>query len=86
LDNINHGFNAPFPCGVKINAGDGRKDIEAFRLAPKAKEAVAVREIFRGDAFERCAKLGKRGMRRLRRMAGSAFMKRSRSFVKRGCE
>jgi hypothetical protein len=79
-------FNAPFPCGVKINAGNGRKNIEViFRVAPKAKEAVAVREIFRADAFERCAKLGKRGIGRLR-VFGSGFMKRSMSFVKRGCE
>lgn len=57
---INDGFNAPLPCRVKIDAGNGRKDIEAFRLAPKTKEAVPVGEIFRGDAFERCAKFGER--------------------------
>jgi len=40
--------------------------IEAFRLAPKAKETVAVGEIFRADTLERCAEIGKGGIGRLR--------------------
>ena len=50
----------------KSTPGMAGKNIEAFRLAPKAKEAVAVGEIFRADTLERCAELGKRGIGRLR--------------------
>jgi hypothetical protein len=47
------------------NLRNSRKNIEAFRLAPKAKETVAVGEIFRDDAFERRAEAGERGVGRL---------------------
>jgi hypothetical protein len=43
-----------------------KEEYQAFRLAAKAKEASGVGEIFRGDSFERCAKLGKRGKSCLR--------------------
>jgi hypothetical protein len=35
------------------NTGDGWQDIEAFRLTAKAKETVAVGEIFRADPLLR---------------------------------
>jgi hypothetical protein len=49
----------------QIHAGDGRKDIEASRIAAKPKETVAVGEVFPSDALERYAELGKRGIGRL---------------------
>jgi hypothetical protein len=63
---INHGFQSPFPCRVKLDAGNGRQNIEAFRVAAKPEKAVGVGEVFRADALERCAKLGKCGISRLR--------------------
>ena len=50
----------------KSTPGMVGKNIEAFRVTSKTKEAVAVGEIFRADALERCAELGKRGIGRFR--------------------
>jgi hypothetical protein len=58
---INHDFDAPFPCRVKIDAGDPWKDIDAFRASPEPKEAAGVGEVVRANALERYAELGKRG-------------------------
>jgi hypothetical protein len=80
---VDHTLNPPFPCGVEIDAGDIGKNIEAMGIAPKTKETAALREVFWTNALERCFELGERGIRRS--FAGAAFMKRSISFVKRGC-
>ena len=57
---VKHSFNPAFPCGVKINARQVGENIEATRIASKTKEAAAIGEFLRADAFERCAKRGKR--------------------------
>jgi hypothetical protein len=59
---VKHAFNPAFPCGVKINARQVGENIEASRIASKTKEAAAIGEFFRANAFERCAKRGKRGI------------------------
>jgi hypothetical protein len=33
---VDHTFNSSFPCGIKINALDIGKNIEAARIAPEA--------------------------------------------------
>jgi hypothetical protein len=63
---VNHPFNPAFPCGVKIDARKVGENIEASRIAAKTKEAAAVCEFLRANAFERCAKFGKRIIHRLR--------------------
>jgi hypothetical protein len=65
---INHAFNPSFPCGVKINAWKIGENIEAPWFAAKTKEAAAICEFFRANAFGRCAEPGKRcvGCGRLR--------------------
>ncbi len=63
---INRGFNPSFPCGVKIDAGDVGKNIDAVRIMSKTEETAAVCEILRANALAPCAELGKRGIRRLR--------------------
>jgi hypothetical protein len=57
---VKHSFNPALPCGVKINARQVGENIEASRIAPKTKEAAAIGEFLRANAFERCAKRGKR--------------------------
>jgi len=69
---VNHAFNAPFPCRVKIDARKIGKNIEAARVAPKTKKAAAVGKFLRSNALERCTELGKRIVCRLR-ISGVSF-------------
>src|ERR1035438_475786 len=59
---VQHSFNAAFPCGVKIDARQAGDNVEASRIASKAKEAAGIGEFLRANAFQRCAERGKRGV------------------------
>ena len=62
---VNHALNPPFPCGVKIDAGDIGKN-QAARVMSETKEAATLCQVFRANVLERCAKLGERVICRLR--------------------
>jgi hypothetical protein len=57
---IEHSFNPAFPCCIEIHARKVGQNIEAVWIASKTKEAAAIGEVLRANAFERCAKPGKR--------------------------
>lgn len=63
---VNHAFDPPLPCGVKINARKIGKNIHASWIASKTKEAGAVCELLRPNAFQRYAEFGKRRVSCLR--------------------
>ena len=46
---VNRAFNAPPPCGVKIDAGDVGNNINAARVVSEAKKAAAVGKILRAE-------------------------------------
>lgn len=62
----NNCFNAPFPCGIKIDPRNRRRNIETVWLPPKTKKAFAVLKVLRANASERGAELGERPTDRLR--------------------
>ncbi len=53
---VDHAFNPSFPWGVKIDAWDIRKNIEAARVTAETKEAAAICQVFRANTLERCAR------------------------------
>src|SRR5580658_3787882 len=67
---VKYSFHPTSPCGLENDARKVGDNVEASRIASEAKEAAAVREFLRADAFKRGAELGKRrvGCLRVRRV------------------
>ncbi len=67
---VKYPFNPAFPCRLEIDTRKVGENIEASRIASETKEAAAVREFLRANAFKRGAELGKRrvGCLRVRRV------------------
>jgi hypothetical protein len=63
---IDHAFHTPLPCGLKIDAGDVGKNIEATWIASETKEIAALCEILREDTLKCCSEFGEGRIGRLR--------------------
>jgi hypothetical protein len=49
---VDHGFNAPFPSRIKIDAGNIGKNINASQVVSEANKAAAVGKIPRADVLQ----------------------------------
>jgi hypothetical protein len=68
---VDDAFNPPFPCGVKLNAGDAGKNIDSTRFPSEADEITRLGKVFHTHVIEGSAEAGQRRIRcvRVRRVS-----------------